>query len=749
MVSNPFSEGVAVNVTGETSGAQTALANLRSQIGLTKSSAVALGGVMAGALATAGLGAAVNAASNFEDAMVEVQKVTDETTAEQLAGPIRELATEIPLAQDAIAGLTADAARFGIEGTENIQNFAETAAQMGFATDLSAEQAGESLARLAQLTGTPTEEINNLGSSIAVLGNNFATSEQEIVDSMLRSSAAMASLGLNQTEMAGLSTALNEVSESSERAGSRLRRLGQELLDPAKVGDLSSALGMTEEEFRNMRDSNPAGLMQQMAESFAEGGDTAENLRGVLTTTSQQAIAGLSQNLDGLNDALDKSNSGYEEATALQEETDAQTETFSSQVQILRNELTNIGIEIGNVLLPHLTSLVSQIGNAVEVFAEWNESTNGLLGTGVLLAGVLAGVVAVVGSAISMMGGLGAIVATIVAPFSGFVGILSTLLGPLTAALGIFSPLIGVLGSLLAPITGLIGSIGALLGPLGTVGSLALTILGPIAILGAAIAALGFLFQNHGDLIKSSISNALDFLTEAIQNASDWLLANAPGLIGDAFEAIGAAIRFVFLDLKKAFTGGDSIIADIIYDIADFLKTNGPTILKTAAIVAFEGIIAAAKGLYRGLIGNSIIPEMFEDIKDFIKNDALKMMVNGAITFITTVLAVFERGFNTLFNVVSGVFEDIVGLGADVLDILPDKVTSKLGISAEGLRDFEAPTRETNLGAIQQQREQQIRIVLDEQTDIVEGRIENGANKVVNRRERRADRLRDRGSGVI
>jgi len=150
-------------------------------------------------LAAAGAGA-VKAASDFEDAVAEIRKVSDQETASKLAGQIRQMATEIPLAQSEIANLAADAARFGVSGSKNIQQFTKTVAQMSFTTDLSAQEAGRSLAKIADQTDTPISEIDRLGSTIVKLGDNMATSQNEIVKAMSR--GAIAARNFNSKSLA-------------------------------------------------------------------------------------------------------------------------------------------------------------------------------------------------------------------------------------------------------------------------------------------------------------------------------------------------------------------------------------------------------------------------------------------------------------------------------------------------------------------------------------------------------------------
>jgi hypothetical protein len=122
------------------------------------------------------------------------------------------------------------------------------------------------------------------------------------------------------------------------------------------------------------------------------------------------------------------------------------------------------------------------------------------------------------------------------------------------------------------------------------------------------------------------------------------------------------------------------------------------------------------------------------------------MAVGAVISWVTTVTSIYESAFNRIYNFAASIFSDLVGLINQGLDVLPSEITSELGFGDVGGLSVER--RETSIGALQSQREEQIRVILDERTDIVEGRIEGTSRRVVNEESRAARRNTGTPSGV-
>ena len=147
-----------------------------------------------------GLGvAAGKTAIDFESAFAGVKKTVDATDEQldKLETGIRDMTKEIPASATAISEVAEAAGQLGIK-TENILGFTRVMIDLGESTNLSADEAATSLARLANITGMSQKDFDRLGSTIVDLGNNLATTESEIVAMGLRLAGAGSQIGLSE-----------------------------------------------------------------------------------------------------------------------------------------------------------------------------------------------------------------------------------------------------------------------------------------------------------------------------------------------------------------------------------------------------------------------------------------------------------------------------------------------------------------------------------------------------------------------
>ena len=195
------------------------------------------------------------ASMDFESAITGVAKTTDLTDEElaAMSDSIKALSTEIPATTEEIAAVTEAAGQLGIQ-KDALLDFTEIMTMLGTATNMTADEAATSLARFANITGMATDNYGRLGSVIVDLGNNFATTESEIVAMGTRLASAGKLAGLTEPEIMALAAAMSSVGIEAEAGGTAMTQTLNAIEKAvAKGGDdlaeFARIAGMSSEEF--------------------------------------------------------------------------------------------------------------------------------------------------------------------------------------------------------------------------------------------------------------------------------------------------------------------------------------------------------------------------------------------------------------------------------------------------------------------------------------------------------------------
>ena len=327
--------------------------------------------------------ASLKASVDFESSFTGVRKTVNATEPElqALAEGFRDLALELPTNVNELNRIGEAAGQLGIQ-TQNILGFTETMAALGETTNLSAEDAATSLARLSNITGLQQDEFDELGSTIVALGNNFATTEAEIVDFGLRIAGAGELAGLTEGEILGIGTAMSSIGVAAEAGGTSVQKVLNEMNQSVATGDeelrvFAEVAGITADQFEQAFREDAAGAFEAFVTGLGQQGDKSFTVMEDLGLESERVIRaflGLANSGDLLSEALETGNRAFEENTALATEVALRYGTTASQIKILWNHFTELRIVLGNQLLPALLSLVD-IAKPVILFAtsavEW------------------------------------------------------------------------------------------------------------------------------------------------------------------------------------------------------------------------------------------------------------------------------------------------------------------------------------------------------------------------------------------
>ncbi|MCK9497207.1 MAG: phage tail tape measure protein, partial [Dehalococcoidia bacterium] len=432
-----------------------------TQAGLQKSLNAITGSLLgAGAALTAGLtapivgvgAAALKSSMTFESAFAGVVKTVDATAGELdiLRTGILDLSKDLPASAASIADVAMSAGQLGIQ-VPNILDFTRVMVDLGEATNLTATDAAQALARFANITQMSQQDFDRLGSAVVALGNNLATTEAEIVQFALRIAGAGSQIGLSEDQILAWGAALSSVGVEAEAGGTAISRVfvdianavasgGPEVAKFAQVADMS--VREFSQSFREDASSAVMTFIEGLGDLRQSGANVfavLENL-GLAEVRVRDALLRASGAGNLLRQSLDLSAEGWEQNIALTREAELRYGTAESRLAMLRNQFQAAAITLGDALVPMMLRLVDLVSaltpyieGAARVFAE-------LPGPIQVGAVALAALAAAIGPVLLLAGGMAAgfsalvpVIGAATAALTGFN--VAVLANPVTAGL--------------------------------------------------------------------------------------------------------------------------------------------------------------------------------------------------------------------------------------------------------------------------------------------------------------------------
>ena len=334
--------------------------------------------------------ASVMVGKEFETAFAGVKKTVNATEEEfaKLKKDILDMSTTIPSSAVEIAGVMEIAGQLGI-ATANLSEFTQTMINLGVSTNLSAADAATALAKFANITQMDPSNYERLGSTIVDLGNNFATTEADIVEMATRLAAAGDLAGLSEAQILALATSMSSVGIAAESGGSTMSKLLKKMqvaveTNSGSLEQWATVANMSVKEFKNTFEKDAVVALS----AFIDGLNDTERLgksaivvlddMDLKEVRLSNTILSLANSSGVMTNAIDMANKAWEENTALQEEANKRYETTDSKIQIMKNSFVNLGIAAYNELQEPFRNVIGNITNWVKGATEHITGPNGI-----------------------------------------------------------------------------------------------------------------------------------------------------------------------------------------------------------------------------------------------------------------------------------------------------------------------------------------------------------------------------------
>ncbi len=518
--------------------------------------------VAAGYALTAALTAPVSAAASLESAMADVSKVVDFASEAEIAEfkqQLLELTKTIPMSVEGLAQIAAAAGQAGVAKGDIIA-FTEAAAKIGVAFDISAEQAGDAMAKLMTGLNMTLPEVIALSDAMNHLSNAQASGADEILDVVRRVGATGKQFGFTAVQTAAFASAMISAGAESDVAATSFMNMGRALTRGASATNRQKAalgqLGLEAEDVAKRMQEDAAGTTLEVMEAISKlPKEMQAAVSSDLFGDEARALGPLLTNLELLKESLGLVADETSYWGSAFDEFKKRLDTFQGRTQLFRNSIGRLAVAVGEALIPRITELMDRLEPIVDAMTKWIaanpalaagivSATTAVIGLRVALAGLrfmglmgrggalslLAGGMSTVGAAASRLGG---------AARSAIA--LQTALGAMAGGqtLGILSKLgIGFKAAVMA-----VPGMGALGSALSAIGAAVATISAPVwgvfAAIAVAVAAAGVAIYKYWDRITATLSGVgqaigeiLAPAFEAIRPVLDWF---AP--LGDAIAA--------------------------------------------------------------------------------------------------------------------------------------------------------------------------------------------------------------------
>ncbi|MFT4091328.1 MAG: phage tail tape measure protein [Asticcacaulis sp.] len=329
-------------------------------------------------------------ARDLESALADVRKVMDFTpeSFSRLSNDFLDMSTRVPMTAQALAQMAAAAGRAGVgqkalqSGNEDgarkeILQFTEDAAKMGVAFDISAEQAGETMAKWRTAFGLSQGQVGELGDQINALTNLYGGNAASVTDLITRIGPLGAVAGVSAAQLAGMGQLLDAVGVQSEVGATGVKNLMLTLTKGEAAtkaqAEAFAALGLNAQAVAKNMQTDAGGTILDVLQRIQKL--SPERQASILTrlfgSESVGAIAPLLTNLDKLEANFKLTGDSASYAGSMTQEYLSRIATAEGATGLAGNALQALNIKIGEQLVPSVTELSKRLVPILNGIREW------------------------------------------------------------------------------------------------------------------------------------------------------------------------------------------------------------------------------------------------------------------------------------------------------------------------------------------------------------------------------------------
>ena len=570
-----------------------------------------------GVVTAAGV-AAVKTAADFDSGMSQVSAVSGATGSdlEALRDKAREMgektkfsASEAAEAMNymAMAGWKTEDMLGGIEGIMNL-----------------AAASGEDLATTSDIVtdaltafGLSAEDSGHFADILAAASSNANTNVSMMGETFKYAAPVAGALGFSAEDTAEAIGLMANAGIKSSQAGTSLRTIMTNLTGPItlvgeKLGEVTVETTNSDGSMRSLRDilADLRGHWGQLSES--EQAATAESIAGknamsgflALMNAGESDISKLEGAIDTCSDSMDGYNGMAEKMAAVMQD------NLEGQLTILKSQLEELAISVGEILMPVVRDIVTHIQGFVDKLNALPEPVKQMIVTIALVAAAVGPVLIVIGKVISSVGGI----ISVVGKFVGFMS--ATAIPAIASVAPVILPILPIIAAVVAAVIAVIAIVknwGAISEWFKGVWE---NVCKGVEDIGKG---LGDFFSGLWDGIKSvteivwnGIKSFFEGLWNGIKSMAETVFGGIKSFLGDTWDGIKSAAGTAWEGIKGGLSSAWEGIKTAAGTTFETIKTNIETAwenVKSNTSTAWEnikGTINEKGGGIKGVIGTAL-----------------------------------------------------------------------------------------------------------------------------------------------
>ena len=681
------------NLTGENERLQKSYDNLKSSqerlqrlneeqqkvkesIGQTKAQLAGTLGVIGGVAAAVYAGP-VKAAMDYETALAKVGTIADGTKVpmETMSKEIMALSNSTGIAATALADDVYNAISAG-QDTADAVNFVAYSTKLAKAGFAESAQTLDVLTTILNAYGLEADEVGRVSDMLIQTQNKGKVTVAELSSVMGKIIPTAKSNGVALEQItAGYAIMTSKgipAAESTTYMNSMLNELGKSGTTADKALRAAAGKGFKELMAEGKSLSEVLNILQEDA---AKGGKSLADVFGS-AEAGKAAVALLSDGAEDFNEQVENMLAASDGIGATQAAFEQMEDTTAARMEKAKNSIANLGVVLGQQLLPVVGTLADKVAGVVAKVSEFAQQNPKAVQTALKAAAAFAGL---------RVAGLGTKL--------GFLEIKKGFLG-IKTAFESFKALRAAeqLGGVAAKAGGIVTKVGGIV-----------TKVGPIVAIIAAIGAAIYYVANNLEDVRAKIQKTFgddglrifDQIWASITMVGEAFKTAFAGVSTDLFSTLQQILPTLISTLQTAATSILPVIVQLITQIAPLLAQLITGILPVlgqliSAIVQVAGqLITAVLPVITELIAQVINPllPLFQTIIDAIL-PVFMQLLNALVPVIQTLASILSSVLGVALEAISGIVQGVMQVFQGLITFITGVFTGNWRQAWDGIKSI-------------------------------------------------------------